>query len=516
MLNWCHSSNELLTFSNIMCIGELNSRNRRRKRGLQGKDIEAQDYAKSNKCFHRVFLAILSLPIKIFCQAISFPVKSGALIIGALMKLIIFVLLLLSNSLMASPPFAKGQNGDLKWELRFNLPVCDHAGQKKGAWCTSKDKSASVEYSGVEKRLRSWISNEKIKSIYLAYFSFSNTRMRQSLCYAAENRGLKVTIFINESNLESPNVIKLRNCSKNIKVIGKGKGPFGTKGAHLMHMKIFMASFTETIKPFHKYSDREKAELQNTPLYFTSSSANMSSNGTGLHFENWLFFNTKLSSHLAQQNICIFTALMAKNDRRVFAENYKACARSIESKPRSDLKFFVVPNLKMEKPYKAMMAMLKNAKKEVLVAIHRLTTKNVYGPLKAAAQRVKVRVIFDDDTLRAGVVDGGVYKGPGYHDVLAYRALRKQAEVSFVETNASEIFTHMFHNKFIVTDREFVFQGAGNFTGAALNINKTGNYEQFYVIRIPEIADAYTRGWMELRRRATLRKDHPIGQNKDK
>lgn len=432
------------------------------------------------------------------------------------MKFFLFILFSLSNALYASPPFAKGQSEELKWEVRFNLPVCDHAGQKKGAWCTSKDGSASVEYSGIEDRLKSWINNEKVKSVYLAYFSFSNSSVRKALCSAAERRGLKVTVFLDESNMETPNVLKLRECSKNIQVIAKGQGPFGSKDAHLMHMKIFMASFTETIKPFREYEAREKSLYEELPLYFSSSSANMSSNGTGLHFENWLFFNSPLSSNLAQQNICVFSALLDKNDRRTFAENFKSCSLKIEKAPRADIKFYAVPNFRMPKPYNAMMDMIETAKKEILVGIHRLTTKNIYAPIAQKSKSVKVRVIFDDDTLRAGVKDGGDYKGPGRHDVLAYRALRKNAEISFMETQASEDFTHMFHNKFLVTDREFLFQGAGNFTGAALNINRTGNYEQYYVIRTPEIVDAYVKGWMELRSRATLRSQHPVGHHPDR
>ena len=81
---------------------------------------------------------------------------------------------LLDNSTTISAPFASGDATDMKWAIRFNLPECDHQGQKKGAWCESSDAAAAIKKNGVEDQLKSWIEDPKIKVIKMAYFSFSN------------------------------------------------------------------------------------------------------------------------------------------------------------------------------------------------------------------------------------------------------------------------------------------------------------------------------------------------------
>lgn len=418
-----------------------------------------------------------------------------------------------------SAPFASGNSKGLDWEVRFNLPNCDHEGEAKDAWCEVTDANRASKKNGVEAKLKSWIKDPKVKSVYLSYFSFSNKGVRKALCTAAkdEARNLKVTVYIDSGNEYHANVRALDECSKNTTVIAKGKGPFGSSGAHLQHSKIFMASEVANLKPLHEMNAAELKEISGTKLRWTSSSANMSSYGTTLHFENWLFFGSDASASIAQQNVCVFRAFTEKNDRRVFAKAYRECIKKIKAPKRKDIEFYAVPSSRIAKPYTAMTNMINNADSEVLVAIHRLTTGKIYRTLfrDAAYRGVDVKIIFDDDTLRSSKVNGGHAHDVGRHDVLAYRTLRRDAQIYFMQTNA-ETTTHLFHNKFIVADGKSLFQGAGNFTGTALNVNGSGNYEQFYYITIPAIVKAYKAGWEVLQGRATRQDRHPIYKNKDK
>lgn len=455
-----------------------------------------------------------------------------------LFKLLSFFVLFISTAqAQVSAPYASGQSGDLKWEVRFNHlsstagpgSVCDHTqkGKKKGVWCESTDSRNARKLSGIEDRLIEIMNLPEIKSVTLAYLSFSNTAMQNALCDAAVQKNLKVTIYVDSDTYDNGPIDTLRNCASEINIRSVGVGPFGTPGAHLHHIKTFLASTLENIEPLAELSNPTQA-VRIGKTYIVSSSANMSSFGTGLHFDNWLFFETPYESNLAQSNVCMFQALSKttpnQDSRRQFAIDYKSCRSQIRTKERSDLKFYVVPHANMNpKPYDAFLSMVKGAKKEVLVAIHRLTTAAMWRPLVEAknrktstGSRVFVGVVFDDDTLRTGKVNGGASHDVGNDDIKSDRALR-DAGVStyYIETNA-DTTTHLHHNKFVVVDNSILFQGAGNFTGSSLNIYGLGNYEQFYVTQIPELVDAYRRAWQDLKSLGTRYQDHEVAGNQDK
>jgi phosphatidylserine/phosphatidylglycerophosphate/cardiolipin synthase-like enzyme len=364
----------------------------------------------------------------------------------------------------------------------------------------------------------------EVKSLYLAYFSFSNKTVRKALCDAAIDRGVNITLYIDSSNVNHENVVALKNCSKKIRVIGRGVGPFGTPGAHLQHAKIFLATSMEELKPLHELSYSERNKLMNDRIHFTSSSANMSSNGTALHFENWLFFDAPLRNYIAQQNVCTFVAFSVENDRDTFANEYENCVNQINAKPMRNIKYMMVP-ANDTAPLTPLEAMEKvtYVQRELLIGIHRLTSWPIFNLFVDAKENgADVRIIYDDDTLRAGVKNGGNYLDMGSHDVNSYRVLRDAGvKTYFMETNY-ETFSHVFHNKFVVGDRKKLFQGAGNFTSTALNIPSKwnpsgfGNYEQFYYITVPEIADAYRAAWIVLKRRATRSQDHHLMENQER
>lgn len=415
-----------------------------------------------------------------------------------------------------SPPFASGQTGDLNWQLRFNFPVCDHSdqGQPAGAWCLPADDGPSTTKSGIVDLLNTWIDDPNVKSIRAAYFSFSNKKIVQRLCNAANQRGLKVKLYMHFEQIMGQAQI-LSTCSPgNIQVIPRGKA-FNEPGGWLQHAKIFLASESEDPLPI------SAAGAASGRTRFSSSSANMSGYGLSLHFENWMFIEAPTSDYLTQANLCFFQAIeaMGQQDRALFASTFKQCREAIQGEQRSDIVFYPVPHNQVNpQAFKALEQAITGAEVSIKVAAHRLTTKTLYKKLAQKAATIPVKVVLDDDTLRTGVKNGGLVQDVGADDVLALRSLRDAgADIHVMQTNISaEGMRHLHHNKFMVIDEKLVFAGAGNFTNASMNASGLGNIEHFYVITVPEIVQAYSRAYDGLFGISTPLAQHPVAGNPER
>ncbi len=416
-------------------------------------------------------------------------------------------------------PFAKGEANGIEWEARFNLPPCDHPPHKKGAWCNFDDSKPAAAASGVEDRIRQWVNDPTVKSVQLAYFSFSNKPMLKILCDAANARDMKITAYIHRQNMTAPVTQQLATCSPNLKVEARGT-EFGN--GYLQHAKIIMASKQLDPLPLHLVPEEQRAEVAEAPTRWTSGSANMSASGTSLHLDNWLFFTSKSDDHVAQENVCFFYAMRTMeigqgvDERLDFAKRNKACLDGIQAPLRDDIVFYPVPHENITRAiYPKVKAAIDNAQSEIKVVIHRLTTAQVYNPLVKAKQRgVDVKVIVDDDTLRVGKCNGGSFIDQVGSDVQANRTMRGVGiPVTYIDTNGE--VGQLAHNKFMVFDHKLLLQGAGNFTATSLNSTSPGNIEDFYIITVPEIVDAYSRAWDELHSRSTELADHEVGNNQD-
>jgi hypothetical protein len=447
----------------------------------------------------------------------------------------IFILTsLLSSLALAGPHFSEGVMGNgIEWQARFNMPDCDHEGQKLGAWCLDADKKEARIKSGIENQLKEWMRRDDVKAIYASYLSFSNYYIMDKLCEVSKDRevevdgvkkiipGKKVQIYV-----DSATTYALKNndkCGPKFNVSLRGKGPYGSEGAHLQHMKIFVASPTEELPLLAGRTPGERAELGQLKLRWTSSSANMSGYGTNLHFENWLFFTGDVAKHTAQKNLCVFKAFAAIEEgdyRQQFSDVFNACVAQITAPYDKDIRMFVVPNTKRsENPYfSGLKNLLYRAQTSLKVAIHRLISNAVVGPIIYAHDKKKldVKVLLDDDSMLIANGQGGFDMHGG--DARTYERLQAaNVNVGLIETNAQAKpgKGHLFHNKFVIADDKALFQGAGNFTGAALNISgssktRFGNYEQYYVIKDQGVVDAYIKAFEELSQRSTDPQDHPL------
>lgn len=431
-------------------------------------------------------------------------------------------------SLASTPPFRSGQVDNIAWEVRFNhldpngpTLICNLKGQKAGAHCEGTETREAARLSGTEDRLIEIMNLPEIKSVALAYYSFSNTRIRRALCESAKSKNLKVRVYIDSSPANIESVRDLAECSPNVVIQPVGLG----FGRYIQHMKIFLASELEDPVPLSELSGAQAFNAGKSKAFVVSSSGNMSGYGTSLHFDNWLIFETTFAENIIQQNLCALRSMdgqsVTQDTRKDFAIAYSRCRARIFDSERSDLQFFAVPHgHKSPEPYNAYSLMLSKAQSEVMVAIHRLTTPQMYRPWLQAFQRgLPVSVIMDDDTLRRGKVNGQPYQDVQMEDVRSERALRKAGiTVTYMETGAASR-PHLFHSKFVVVDpgkpTGALFQGAGNFTSTAMNIDANGNFEQYYVIKVPEIVQAYAEGWNYYRELSTRLEDHPVAKQKD-
>ena len=427
-----------------------------------------------------------------------------------------------------SPPWRSGvAEGDLRWESRFNFPPCDYSaeGYPKGVYCRLPDKPAAVKKSGIEDSLTAWMNDPAIKSVHLAYFSFSNSGIRKALCKAATTRSLKVYVYIHRQNLAS--LEELANCSSNIVVVPRGT-EFGV--GYLQHSKIFMASVEESPLALHEHVTSSAPEVveavKTSRTRFTSSSANMSANGTGMHLENWLLFDSPTTDHLAQTYICFFRAMkqVAQGDGNVERESFatinKDCQDKITGAPREDLKFYAVPHGNLTaRPQDAVKTLIAGAQQSIKIAIHRLTTMAIVGPLAERAKNgLPVTILYDDDTLRMSKCDGGPALDIGADDANGLKKLIEAGvTVKFLQSNGE--IGQLHHNKFMIVDDKTLLQGAGNFTATSLNLTADynpkgfGNMENFMVINEANIVKAYVEGWDYLNSVATDLAAHPVGNH---
>lgn len=474
--------------------------------------------------------------------------------------------------------FASGNFQGIDWEMRFNFPQCDHSAEgpfkKKGVFCTGLDAKAAAEFGGVEKELAEWANLPETKTIFVAYFSFSDKEVAKTLCDAA-NAGKKVRVFIHRENWTVGSVPTLRSCSPdNLKVY-----PRGTQLGFLQHAKIFLASPFDEPLPLSMMPEDQRGGAADLVTRWTSSSANMSAFGTSLHFDNWLFFQAKTSERLAQENMCFFNSIQSmknyapddggaefgqadldavekaranavaeakankasdfaansegqkaaeamKTDivRWDFSQRYDACIKQIQAPIHPEIQFFPVPNeyqvngQKRNAPqiWPKLKNLLNNAQTEIKVISDRLTSGQVYGPLVNAKQRgVDVQVILDDDTLRVSKCNGGLQLDQVEYDAISMHSMIDGGVgVTFLDTNGGNPPPPTLqHNKLMIIDRKTLLQGAGNFTASAININGPGNFEHFYLIQVPEIVNAYLGAWDYLLPLTTKPDQHEVSAN---
>jgi phosphatidylserine/phosphatidylglycerophosphate/cardiolipin synthase-like enzyme len=334
------------------------------------------------------------------------------------------------------------------------------AAKPQNAYCTGRDRAASGNREEApQQRLVDWINDENLRSISLAFFSFSDSRVLGELCQAVE-RGVQVRLVIDQANEQERAPKELKKCGAEI--IPRG----GTSGIDLAHIKLIL----------FETSDDEVLRL-------VFGSGNLSS-GTVLHHENWNFVQLSRTAYFAQDHLCAYEGMVAAGTGAEFRSYLQQCRSEIQSQKESDIQTFFIPadnRLAQETFLEAL-----NGSESILLAAHRFSNKKIFtGIENALRSQHSVRLILDDDVYWAqkGFTVGANTKSES-DKIYALEELG--TEIQYVETNHYEKLLH--HNKFAIFNEAAVWTGAGNLTDSGFS----GNYENFYYITIPEVVSAFS------------------------
>lgn len=374
-----------------------------------------------------------------------------------------------------------------KFEVLFTNPVCETYNydrpviavsgktltqKPQNVYCKPADEDRSVARpNSPQYRLIEWIKSKDTKEIYLAYLSFSNTDVRDSLCDALK-KGVSIKIVLDgdEKTDTNKNAESLKSCGENAKVSVSYRGETG--GLGYAHNKIMVINpGAETVK-------------------VVFSSGNLST-GTSTNHENWNFVTTNGKSYFASTHKCVIESMIDGGDTKAnFKTALNDCRSKIEAEPESDIQTFFSP----VDGRAALKAVATQGEQSDLIEAmsHRFSGDMAKLFSKMLGQKKEIHFILDDDIYWAMKLKKDVGRNMSVEAYRIYSGLiEKGMNTRFLETNQN-VF-QLQHNKFVVFSEKgkgtAVFNGAGNFTSAAFS----KNFENFYLITIPEVIEAYKK-----------------------
>ncbi len=357
---------------------------------------------------------------------------------------------------------------------KYDRPLITNSGntvtsKPDDVYCKPTDESASVSRStSPQYRIKEWVSSPDTKELYLAYLSFSSKNVVAALCEAVK-RGVNITMVLDTGEKKEPNkdAESLKNCGSG-KVSVNYRGSTG--GLGYAHNKIMIVNpGASTVK-------------------IVFSSGNMTS-GTSTNHENWNFITTNGQSYFAAAHKCVVESMIKGGDTKDnFAATLNECRGKITALPESDIKIFFSP----VDGAKALDAVKEagNSSVGIEAMSHRLSgaLARLFGDLLAKGKPVKF--ILDDDIFWSNKLNQDIGRNSAVEAGKIFKDLiNKGMNTRFLQTN--QTVSQLQHNKFMIFTQAdgpgSVFNGAGNFTSAAF----TQNFENFYLISIPEVVAAY-------------------------
>lgn len=346
-------------------------------------------------------------------------------------------------------------------------------------YCKKQDREASASRaSSPEYKIKEWLQDPKVKSVFFAYLSFSNKVVAQEICQQVKTRGLEVTLILDEStdrNLGD----ELSRCRPEVEGAARApiiyyRGNSGVNGGGrigLQHNKIMLY------------------QNDSSELGVVFSSANLST-GTVLHHENWHFIRTAEDSYFGQSHLCLKEGLLNYyQDKKTFREFIALCKSKIAAAEEDDIQTFFVPG-EGNTAGKVILEQLAQAD-EVFIAAHRFSWTLLQKELLAllTAKKIALKIVVDDDIYWSGKLGRGIGANTTDEARRLEPLVQAGAQVRYMETNQKEMLFH--HNKFMVFKKKNqglgVFAGAGNFTTTAF----TDNFENFYWIQIPQVTQTF-------------------------
>lgn len=375
------------------------------------------------------------------------------------------------------------------FETLFTNPVCEVYKYDKaiisnsgktldskpvGVYCKPQDEAASVARSNSPQyRLVEWITAKDTKELYLAYLSFSSKNVVNALCKAVKS-GVKIKMVLDRgeegANQINKDAESLKKCGNEDLVSVTYRGSSG--GLGFAHNKILIVN-----------PGAEKVKI-------VFSSGNLTS-GTSINHENWNFVTTNGKSYFAGAHKCVVEAMIESGETKAqFTKHLTDCREKIKADPETDVQVFFSP-VDGKKAIDTVASY--GAKSELIEAMsHRFSgaVAELFGNLLKDGK--KIRFMLDDDMYWAHLRRQDVGRNTSIEAFKIYRDLiEKGLETRFLQTNQN-VF-QLQHNKFMIFTLKdgsgAIFNGAGNFTTAAF----TKNFENFYLIRIPEVVEIYKK-----------------------
>jgi len=356
------------------------------------------------------------------------------------------------------------------WEVVPTNPQCEAVeGLPRDAWCRKSDLAKNLlRQDTPEFKLLPGIRDPETTHIRMTYLSFGNERVAKGLCEALQ-RGVTVELVL-DSSKAYPIEQELKACNPE-KFSFYSRGNAG--GIGFAHNKVTF------------FTKKSSSDME-----IVIGSGNLTT-GTILTHENWHFIRAPKTSYFVSMHECLWEGVKnhAETDD-AYADFLNVCRQKIATAPEKGIEIFFIPG--------GGQSLIERLRTElqssewVFGASHRFNgglVKNLLSGTLSAG--IKVGMVFDDDLYWAGVLRKGFGLNQ-YSEARVVRDLVKQGmQVKYIQTNQKEHLIN--HNKFFIWGKsgrtEGAFFGAGNLTDSAF----TKNFENFYLVTLPEVVEEMQR-----------------------
>lgn len=343
-------------------------------------------------------------------------------------------------------------------EIVFTNPECEVYGNRPpGSFCTRADLDRNLKkQDGVFEKLSNLISDPETTSIALGTMTFSNRNVATLLCQAAKN-GVEVEIFL-DAGAASETAQTIQKCGATLNLVGEDETE-GKRG-DLHHNKFMLVQRKD----------------ESTVVF---STANFSNPGLTINHETWGFITDSNHSIVIQNHLCLIQSLRNyQGEMSGFRTDIRNCKKADSNQS--------VQSLFVPVESSALVRMIEAGYREssrALMTSNRFSFPRVINAAEKS-QAEDQRAVFDDDLFWGRSIPTEDYKDEAL-DAQRVQSLQ-QAGVDVRFTQTSNKAAQKMHSKFVVFD-DYVIVGAGNFTHGGL----MANFENFYVIRDPEIVEQF-------------------------
>lgn len=384
----------------------------------------------------------------------------------------------------------------LEWDVRFTNPICQAynystaatardgsplVAKPKNAFCKASDEDAALANpQGPYSKFIDWIKDPQTKEILLIYFSFMHKGLKNELCTAIHDRQVKLIIILDlKADQKDANfLISCAQQSNQVQLHLRGR----TQDITFAHNKIAL------INP-----NSEK------DMRIVFGSANLSL-GFSLHHENWNFIRIPSNTYFAQVHLCLREGLLNHAESiPQFSKFIEDCRKQIPFAAETDVDIFLVPG-EGQLAEKALQEAMQKSE-FVDIAAHRFSNKAIADGIRRRLQNAQTtRLVADDDLFWVRNRNIATSRNTSNEGRLTAELMTLGLKTHFMETNHSIFQLH--HNKFLIfygANYNAVFAGAGNLTNAAFR----NNFENYYLIRIPQIVERYRQQYTYLWKTST-------------